>query len=272
VDVLVERGGTLADALAIFRFIPGYQRNIVAPGKEPLLLLILSFLFTFGLTRLYTRLGRVRGWGSGSVHGVHLHHMVVGILIVLASGLVAVAVWPEGIGSRDVIGILFGCGAALILDEFALSLYLRDVYWSPEGRTSIDATLTGLMLAGLLLVGVSPFGIHDDSVGPRWIGVGVIIVNIVGATVTLLKGKLTLGIASIFVPFLGLVGALRLATPNSPWAKWFYAGSPHKLERCRRRYDGATTRTARLNRWLTDLIGGSPSDPAATPPPSARER
>jgi len=257
-----------ADTLNVFRFVPGYETNVTATGKEPLLLLILSFLITFTLTRLYTRLARVRGWGSGSVHGVHLHHMVVGILIVLATGLVAVALWPDGIG-RELIGIFFGVGAALTLDEFALSLYLKDVYWSPEGRSSIDATLTGGMLAALLLIGVSPFGIHDDSVGPRWVGVGVIVLNIVLAVLTFLKGKLMLGIASIFVPLLGLVGALRLATPNSPWAKRLYERDAPKLDRSRERYETERTWSARFNRWFTDLIGGSPSQPSPLAPPPA---
>ena len=75
----------------IFRFIPGYSQHIVGDGKEPVLLLLLAFLITFALTRLYTRLARVYGWGSGSVGGVHLHHMVVGILIMIATALVAVA-------------------------------------------------------------------------------------------------------------------------------------------------------------------------------------
>lgn len=258
---------TTAAALNVFRFLPGYETNVVSTGKEPLLLLILSFLITFTLTRVYTRLARSRRWGSGSVAGVHLHHMVVGILIVLASGLVAIAVWPDGIG-RELIAICFGAGAALTLDEFALSLYLRDVYWTPEGRTSIDATLTGVMLAGLLFVGVSPFGIHDDTVAPRLFGLVAIFVNVTLAAITFLKGKLALGIASIFVPLLGLVGAGRLATPGSPWSRWFYASRPGRLARARHRYEGGGTRTARFNRWFTDVIGGRPSEPSRIAPPA----
>jgi len=258
---------TTAAALNAFRFLPGYETNVVATGKEPLLLLILSFLITFTLTRVYTRLARTRGWGSGNVRGVHLHHMVVGILIVLASGLVAIAVWPDGLG-RELIAICFGAGAALTLDEFALSLYLRDVYWTPEGRTSIDATLSGVMLAALLFVGVSPFGIHDDTIVPRLFGLGAIVVNVTLAAITFLKGKLVLGIASIFVPLVGLVGAVRLATPGSPWARWFYRRHPRRLARSRERYEGGATRTARFNRWFTDAIGGRPSEPSALAPPA----
>jgi hypothetical protein len=253
---------TSAAALNVFRFVPGYETNVVATGKEPLLLLIVSFVVTFTMTRVYTRLARTHGWGSGSVGGVHVHHMVFGIVIVLLSGLVAIAIWPDGIG-REIIAVCFGAGAALTLDEFALSFYLRDVYWTPEGRTSIDATLTGIMIAALLFIGVSPFGIHDDTLAPRLVALGVIVVNVALAAVTFLKGKLVLGLGSIFVPLLGLVGATRLATPGSPWARWFYRTRPEKLARSRERFQAdATSRTARFNRWSTDLIGGRPSEPS----------
>ena len=53
-----------------FGFIPGYETNVMLSGREPLLLALLSFLVAFALTRLYTRVGRVRGWGSGSAGGV----------------------------------------------------------------------------------------------------------------------------------------------------------------------------------------------------------
>jgi len=132
-----------------FGFVPGYRHEIVLGGKEPLVLCLIAFLVTFALTRLYTRLARARGWGSGSVGGgIHLHHMVVGIVFILGTGFATVAFWPGSPG-REVIGILFGVGAALTLDEFALWLYLRDVYWSPEGRSSVDATVIGLVFGTL---------------------------------------------------------------------------------------------------------------------------
>jgi len=70
-----------------FGFIPGYRHHVVVSGKEPLVLCLIAFLVTFALTRLYTRLARKRGWGSGSVgEGIHLHHMVVGIIFILVPG------------------------------------------------------------------------------------------------------------------------------------------------------------------------------------------
>jgi hypothetical protein len=92
-----------------------------------LLLGLLAFVITFSGTRLYTRLARTRGWGSGSVGGVHLHHMVIGIIMILVTGLVAVAFCPDSLVWRSVLAVFFGGRAALTLDEFALWLYLRDV-------------------------------------------------------------------------------------------------------------------------------------------------
>src|SRR5919108_96745 len=135
-------------------------------SREPTALLLAAFLVTFALTRSYTRLARIYGWGSASANGIHLHHMVVGIVFVLVSGLVEVALRPGGAG-HELLAIVFGVGAAFTLDEFALWLYLRDVYWCPEGRSSIDATVIGVLFAALLLVGTSPFGIHDGSRGGR---------------------------------------------------------------------------------------------------------
>jgi hypothetical protein len=250
--------------LDLFRFIPGYKAHITADGKEPLFLLLLAFLITFALTRLYTRLARIRGWGSGSVDGVHLHHMVVGIILVLLSGLAAVASTADTSGyGKDTIGIVFGVGAAFVLDEFALSLYLRDVYWSPEGRSSVDACLLGVTVAGLLLVGISPFGADQSAVAGRWAAFSVIGLNILCALVTFLKGKLALGLLGVFVPLLGFITAIRLAKPTSAWARRFY--DARKVERARKRFS-AHARMQRLNRKFSDLVGGAPSLPAQKPP------
>ncbi len=241
-----------------FGFVPGYRHQIVLGGKEPLVLCLISFLVTFTLTRLCTRLARVRGWGSGSVGGgIHLHHMVVGIVFILGTGFVTVAFWPGSPG-REVIGILFGIGAALTLDEFALWLYLRDVYWSPEGRSSIDATVIGLVFGTLLLVGSSPFGAGAGGREPRVVAFAMVGLNVVLALITFLKGKLTVGMLSVFVPLLGFVTAFRIAKPMSLWARRFYSGNEAKLKRAQHRYgEDATLR--RLRTRFEDVVGGVPS-------------
>jgi hypothetical protein len=225
-------------------------------GRAPLLLLLASLLVVFALTRLYTRLARVRGWGSGSAGGVHVHHMVVGIVLILVSGLVEIAIQPGG-GGRELLAIAFGAGAAFTLDEFALWLHLRDVYWSAEGRSSIDATVMGVLLAGLLLVGSSPFGIEDDSHDPRAIAFGLIVLNVALAAVTLAKGKLMLSLVAVFVPVAGLVGAFRLAKPRSLWAKRFY--DEQKVRRATARFEDPNAPLVRLHRRFADLVGGAPT-------------
>jgi hypothetical protein len=246
-----------------FGFVPGYESQMVDTGREPIVLLLLAFLITFALARLYTRLARVRGWGSGSAGGIHLHHMVFGIVIVLVSGLLLVALDP-GRPAFEILAIAFGIGAALTLDEFALWLYLRDVYWCPEGRSSIDAMLIGVLLAALLLVGTSPFGISGGGREGRAIAFGMIAFNVCAAIVTLLKGKLALGLAAVFVPFVGIVGAARLAKPRSLWSKWFYRGHPAKLARAEDRY-GSMSRYDRLRKQVDDLLGGTPTIPDGPP-------
>jgi hypothetical protein len=220
---------------------------------------MLSFLITFALTRLYTRLARIYGWGSGSVHGVHLHHMVVGIIMILVTGLVGIAATP-GYPWIHLLAIAFGVGAALTLDEFALWLYFKDVYWSEEGRSSVDATIMGVVLVGLLLVGTSPFGIDQaEAEEPRTVAFIVIAACIVFTVATFLKGRLMLGLISVFFPPVGLVFSVRLAKPGSPWSHWFYPRRPELLERSHTRFDEHDRRLREFKDRLYDLIGGAPS-------------
>src|SRR5256714_13250559 len=161
-------------------------------GREPLFVMLAASLLTLVATRTYTRLARARGWGSGRVGDVHVHHLVVGIVLALVAGMLDIALRPGGFG-RELLAFVFGAGAAWILDEFALSVHMRDVYWTSAGRHSIEVSLMWVLLGALLLVGLSPFGIHDSSEGPRIVGFVVVAVSIVLSVVTCLKGKLTLG-------------------------------------------------------------------------------
>jgi lysyl-tRNA synthetase, class II len=229
-------------------------------GREPLLLMLGASLLTFAATRLYTRLARLHSWRSGRVGGVHLHHLVVGNVLVLICGMFQLAFQPGDIGV-DILSVGFGIGAAFVLDEFALSVHLRDVYWTPEGRHSIEVSVMWALLGLLLLTGISPFGIHDQTEIPRIVGFSVVAVNIVLSVITCLKGKLTLGLLSIFLPPVGVVAATRLARPGSVWAQLFY--SEPKLAEARRRCDPATSSLEALRHRLTDLVGGSHQGEAA---------
>src|SRR4030095_14580005 len=87
-----------------------------------------------------------------SVEGTHIHHLVWGILLLLLVGYLWVAQLGTGAphtapAASRITALLYGVGAALTLDEFALWLHLQDVYWSREGRQSVE----GLLLFGALL-------------------------------------------------------------------------------------------------------------------------
>jgi hypothetical protein len=222
-------------------------------GREPLLLLLGASLLTFVLTRLYTRVARVRNWRSSTVGDIHVHHMVLGNLLTLSCGLFEIAFQPHDIGV-DLLAIGFGVGAAFVLDEFALTVHLRDVYWTPEGRHSIEMSIIWTLLGLIMLTGISPFGIHDQTEVPRLIGFAVVALSIALSIVTCLKGKLLMGLVSIFLPPIGLVAAYRLARPGSVWAQLFYGED--KGARARARFDPTMSRNEALRHRVADLLGG----------------
>ena len=113
----------------------------------------MSFFLTFGVTRFLTHWARDR---ENPIRvffgGTHVHHLVWGILLLLAVGytwLIQVDSGPNGHRLRigRLTAVLYGAGAALTLDEFALWLNLEDVYWETRGRASVDA----VMLFGALI-------------------------------------------------------------------------------------------------------------------------
>ncbi|MGH3013256.1 MAG: hypothetical protein ACRDMY_15670 [Gaiellaceae bacterium] len=246
----------------LFRFIPGYTEYVYDAGKEPLLLMLMGFLGAFLLTRAYTRIARVRGWGSTHVGDVHMHHVVVGIVLMTIAGVIGLGFAPGEV-FEEWLAILFGVGAALTLDEFAMVFHLDDVYWSPEGRASVDAVVTAAVLLALGLTVSSPFG-ADENEGTAagfWFAIGL---NVVFVAVTFLKGKLKLALAGVVFPPFAFFGALRLAKPRSWWARRFY--DPEGSGRKARKYQRALAReTKRRERWharqlaLYDLLGGAPS-------------
>lgn len=100
--------------------------------------------------------------GIGPFHNVymggrHIHHLVWGILLLLVVGygwMIDAGGEPHGwrLAARRLLCILYGAAAALTLDEFALWLNLRDVYWAREGRSSLDAAV---LFATVLVMGAA---------------------------------------------------------------------------------------------------------------------
>ena len=245
----------------LFRFVPGYETSIYEAGREPIFVALVAFLICFAITRGYTRAARVRGWGSASAHGVHLHHIVVGIVLALASGALIIGFEPVDSLFDLFLCAVFGSGAALILDEFALVFHLEDVYWSEEGRSSIDAVIIALTVGVLVLLHVVPFDVDTADDSTRWTLVVVVSLHVSLVIVTLLKAKLVTGFGGMFVPFLALVGALRLAKPHSPWARLFYKPGSRRLRRAEARQRKHDERWASRTKRVLDAIGGAPNAP-----------
>jgi TctA family transporter len=221
-----------------------------------------AFLISFMFIRTSARLMRSPKvpWWPGSVttgSGLHLHHLVWGIVLLLLTGFLgfvtnARSPWEE------ILAGLFGVGAGLTLDEFALWIHLRDVYWSEEGRSSFDAVVVAAVLGGLIVVGLAPFDLsHNDSSVETLIL--AIAVDVVLAAVAILKGKLMLGLIGIFIPFVSLAGAIRLASPGSWWGRRFYRPESKK----RRRSEARWVRIRARRQRMSDLIAGAPEAPVA---------
>jgi hypothetical protein len=203
-----------------------YNRAIVGTGKEPELIFLVSFLVTFGFIRTSAHMIRAQvSWWPGNVQvgGTHVHHLVWGICLILIVGYVGVAIQPAS-PWKEITAVLFGIGTGLTLDEFALWLNLKDVYWSQQGRSSIDAVIIAAALAGIVLIGVKAWVDVAKSVGDAALATvgGVTILAAVLAAINFAKGKFVTGLVALVFPPIGLVGAIRLGKPHSPWAHYLY--------------------------------------------------
>ncbi len=226
-----------------------------ASQRGAALLVLVAFLCSFGFIRTSARLMRSPRvpWWPGSVtteSGMHIHHLVWGISLLLVSGFVAFATRLHG-AWLEITAIGFGIGAGLTLDEFALWLHLEDVYWAKEGRSSLDAVVLATVFAVVVLLGVNPV-----DTGSTLAAVGTVLLLVAVSAVTFMKGRFILGIVALHVLPVGIYTSMRLATPGSPWARWRYRGA--KLERSRTRFAPDRPAARRRNRML-DLIGGRPS-------------
>lgn len=223
--------------------------------------MMLAFVVTYAVTRVLTRRirrkatsGAVGGVKDVVIGGVHVHHQVWGILLALLAGLLEFRFRP-GSPWLEVLAVAFGAGAALALDEFAMWLHLEDVYWSPEGRKSVDAVMVAMVLGALLLLGASPGGASASAYNRSDAAIvvtAVVLVHVLCTVVCLLKGKLVMGLLGFFVPLLAMTGAIRLAKPESFWARRYYRDG--KAERAAQRF-GEEYR-ARVERRRDLLSGG----------------
>ena len=249
-----------------------FEAQIVGTGRLPLFCFFVAFVSGFGFIRLSARLirAKVRWWPGNVVAGaVHVHHMVFGVVFMGIGGVAELAAPLYSLAWRSGPAALFGLGTALVLDEFALILHLRDVYWSNEGRLSIDAVFVAAGVTALLLLGVSPVGVKSVTDYTRLPGSPGAVVSLILAVtllfglaaITLLKGKVWTGLFGLFVPPLFIAGAIRLARPGSPWARWRYRERPGKLARANRREQRLRLPVIRAKIRIQDLLTGRHDQP-----------
>jgi hypothetical protein len=239
---------------------------ILDARREVVAWMLVSFVVTFLITRIVTLMIRSgRGpFRDTSIGGVHVHHQVYGIFLLMIAGTIEFTYRPPG-PWVEILAVGFGAGAALTLDEFALWLRLDDVYWSAEGRRSVDAVMVAAVVGGLLLVGANPFA-DEAGQGAAVVALSV-TVNLVFALAAILKGRTVLGVVGVLVPTLALFATLRLARPGSPWARRRYPEGSRKLERATARFPAG-----RRTRWdaVVDLF--APPERAHTHPDAAESQ
>jgi lysyl-tRNA synthetase, class II len=215
-------------------------------GRSIAFWVLMGFLGSWLFIRTSARLMRNPKvtWWPGSVKtsgGLHIHHLVWGIL--------GFALEPNTPRSQ-IIGALFGIGVGFTLDEFALWLRLKDVYWGEQGRASVDVVVLAAVLGVLAVANSGPL-----FKGPWWEVVIVVVLDLAIMVVGLAKGKITLAIIGLLIPVpIGLIAAIRLAKPDSRWARWRYQNKPRKLAKARARNERWEGRRVRFQ----NAIAGAP--------------
>ncbi len=150
--------GSLAFIVSHTRLKAIYQSRLPESRRERQFLASLGFFTTAGVVRAITiaihhNIGPFHDVG---IHGRHIHHLVWGIVLLLTVGYAWLLELGTGTASSSrwsgaLTSMVYGVAAALTLDEFALWLNLRDVYWEREGRESFEALA---LFGGLLSVGI----------------------------------------------------------------------------------------------------------------------
>jgi hypothetical protein len=244
-----------------------FSAQVVQTGRLPLFCFFVAFICGFAGIRVSVRLIRagVRWWpGNLTTGSVHVHHMVFGVVLTAAGGIAGLAAPTDSLGWRSAAAATFGLGMALVFDEFALILHLRDVYWTSEGRLSVDAVFVAVGVTALLIIGANPVGVKDVTHYRHLPGSpaavttldATVAVMLVLAGITLLKGKPWTALLGLFVPAALLVGAIRLARPESVWARWRYRNRPGKRARADRREQRLRQPAIRAKNRVQDLLVG----------------
>jgi hypothetical protein len=241
-----------------------FWTRIERHDEQGLFLVLVGFILSFAFIRMSTRLMRSPKvpWWPGSIvsdGGVHLHHLVFGIVTMMIAGSAGFLAFGNSPWT-EICAFAFGIGAGLTIDEFALWVYLDDVYWAEEGRSSIDATVIAAAGMMLVLLGFTPFTIESGSAGAVAVSVASAGLLFVLVAVCFAKGRVLHGVIGFFVFPIALYGACRLGKPDSAWARRRYGErDPQKQARSVARFP-PDRRTERFKNAFRDVVGGKPSE------------
>lgn len=244
--------------------LTSFWGNLEENHEQAVFLVLVGFLGSFAFIRMSTRIIRSESvsWWPGNVEsgsGVHLHHLVFGIVTMMAAGTLGFA--ADGRAPfTEICALLFGIGVGLTIDEYALWVHLEDVYWAEEGRSSVDATVIAASLMLLIVLGVSPVAIDSSSTATLIASIVLTIFAFACVAICFAKGRVLHGTVGIFVAPVAFYGAGRIGKPRSAWARYRYGErQPKKQAKAKERF-APERRTERFKEAFRDLVGGKPSE------------
>jgi hypothetical protein len=239
-----------------------WNDQLVDHDRQGVFLVLVGFVGSFAFIRMSTRMIRAEvSWWPGNIEsesGLHVHHLVFGIITMMVAGTLGFAAFGHS-PLTEICAFFFGIGVGLTIDEFALWVYLEDVYWAEQGRSSIDATVIAAALIGLIVVGANPFEASEEGVtAVESILTWLIVLAFVAAS--FLKGRRLHGLIGVFIPPLAIYATCRIGKPKSAWAHHRYgAKHPKKQAKSEDRFR-PDRRTERFKEAFRDIVGGKPSE------------
>jgi hypothetical protein len=250
----------ITTASILSNFWDGLEEN----HEQAVFLVLVGFLGSFAFIRMSTRIIRSESvsWWPGNIEsdsGVHVHHLVFGIVTMMIAGTLAF-VADGRTPFTEICALGFGIGVGLTIDEFALWVRLEDVYWAKEGRSSIDATVIAAAAMLLIVLGANPLMI--DSGSPAVVITSILATLFVFLMVVIcfLKGRILHGVVGFFVFPVAIYGASRIGKPGSSWARRRYGEQrPRKQAKAVDRFL-PDRRTERFKEAFRDVVGGKPSE------------
>jgi hypothetical protein len=244
--------------------LTSFWGNLEENHEQAVFLVLVGFLGSFAFIRMSTRIIRSESvsWWPGNIEsdsGVHLHHLVFGIVTMMVAGTLGFA--SDGrTPFIEICALFFGIGVGLTIDEYALWVHLEDVYWTEEGRSSVDATVIAAALMLLIVLGVSPVVIDSSTTEALITSIVLTVIAFGCVAVCFAKGRVLHGTVGIFVAPVAFYGAGRIGKPRSAWARYRYGERrPKKQAKALERF-APERRTERFKEAFRDIVGGKPSE------------